>query len=337
MVALPQALLRHSPAPLPRLQPRRVAVVLNRNARKVDDEALAWVRSVVPHEDLFVSVQLDDLGPICEMLIARCYDAVLWGGGDGTFVHGVNALLAAADARGRAMPDVGVMRLGTGNAVAETLGAAEATPDGLGLDLSLLTVDGRDTVFCGFGLDAQILDDFGKTVGMLKRVGLAQAVQSANARYFLAVTGRSIPRFVFSPRTEIVAINRGAPALRIDVDGHQVGEPIAAGRVLWRGLASLASAASIPYYGLGLKMFPHAQKRADRFQLRLSDVGTAEALTRLPEVWRGHYQGKHIHDFLVDKVELLSAKPAPFQSGGDLVGERSAVTIGISPRRVSVV
>jgi diacylglycerol kinase family enzyme len=347
MVALSNAVLRSIPRR--EVLPRRVAVVLNRHARKVDDESLHWIRSVVPHEDLFVSTSLEDLDPICEMLVARHYDAVMWGGGDGTFVRGVEALMRAADRRFSPMPEVGVLRLGTGNAVAETLGNAEATPDGVALDLSraraharrreltLLEVEGKPTVFAGFGLDAQILDDFGRTVSTLKKLGLAQTLQSANLRYFLAVTGRSIPRFVLSPRTEVVAINRGAPAQRIDVDGRPVGAPIPAGRVLWRGQASLASAASVPYYGLGLKMFPHAQQQPDRFQLRLTDCSAAEALTNLPQVWRGQYQSKTIHDFLVDKVELVMAKPAPFQSGGDLLGERSNVTIGVYPRRVTVI
>jgi diacylglycerol kinase family enzyme len=257
--------------------------------------------------------------------------------------------MTVADRHFAKLPEMGVLRLGTGNAVAETLGTADATPDGLSLDLSraraharrreltLLDIEGRPSVFAGFGLDAQILDDFGKTVSWLKRAGLARTVESANLRYFLAVTGRSLPRFLASSRTEVVAINRGAPALRIDVDGREVGAPILAGRVLWRGPASLASMASVPYYGLGLRMFPHAMQRPDRFQLRLSDASAAEILTNLPDIWRGHYQSPRVHDFLVDRVELVMAKPAPLQSGGDVVGERSSVTVGLFPRTVSVI
>jgi diacylglycerol kinase family enzyme len=347
MVALQKSSLRTFARPEPRV--RQVAVVLNTCARKVDDQTLQWIRSVVPHEHLYLSNSLDDLAPICEMLVARQYDAVLWGGGDGTFVRGVGALMQTAASHFARMPEVGVLRLGTGNAVAETLGSAEATPDGLSLDLSraraharrreltLLDIDGQPSVFAGFGLDSQILDDHGRTVDLLKSVGLGGVVQNANLRYFLSVTGMSLPRFVLSPRTEVIAINRGEPAIRIDVDGRPIGAPIPAGRVLWRGQATLASCASVPFYGLGLKMFPHAQQRADRFQLRMSNVSAVEILSHLREVWRGHYQGKHVHDFLCDSVELVLSKPAPFQSGGDLVGDRSRMTIGIHPQRVSVV
>src|SRR5262245_1465865 len=95
MVALTQSAARTIPRP--ELRPRRVAVVLNANARKVDDETLAWVRAVVPHDDLFLSQSLEDLGPICDMLVARRYDAVLWGGGDGTFVQGTGRLLGTCN------------------------------------------------------------------------------------------------------------------------------------------------------------------------------------------------------------------------------------------------
>lgn len=350
MVALHQTSARHlSERTRVRLAPRRVAVVLNPNARKVDAETLSWIRAVVPREDLFISRALDELPALAERLVRDAYDAVLWGGGDGTFTAGVAAVAEAAQRRGRPLPDMGVLQLGTGNALACAIGAGPATPDGVALELSraraharrqrlaMLEVEGRPSMFCGFGLDAQILDDFGRTVGWLRWLGVARHLQSANARYFLAVTTRSIPRFVLSQRAEVVAINRGAPAIRVNVDGEPVGDPVPAGRVLWRGQATLAAAATIPYYGLGLKMFPHAQRRPGRFQLRLSDASTFETLSRLPQVWKGRYQGDHIFDFLVDRVELVVSRPAPFQSGGDLVGERSSVTVGLWDRAISVI
>jgi diacylglycerol kinase family enzyme len=341
----------HQVRPAIRLAPRerRVAVVLNRNARKVDAETLRWVHAVVPGDDLFVSRSIDDAARVAETILERGFDAVLWGGGDGTFALGVSSLAAAAEERGLAMPEVGVLRLGTGNAMAEALGAGPATAQGLAEDLrrarasisrrrvTLLSVEGRPSMFCGFGLDAQILDDFAGTVSMLKRAGIADRVKSAGLRYFLAVTSRSIPRFLLAQRTEVVAINRGSPATRVDVDGDPVGAPIPAGRVLWRGLASLASAASIPFYGLGMRMFPHADRVPGRFQLRLSDMGTAEALAQLPAVWKGRSRSARLHDFLVDEVELVLSRPSPFQSAGDLIGERQQVTIGMWDRPIVVV
>jgi diacylglycerol kinase family enzyme len=350
MVALNAAFPMHSVRPAQRApRPRRVAVVLNANARKVDGETLRWVRTLVAERDLFVSSSLADSPRIAASIVAEGYDAILWGGGDGTFANGVAEIVAAAARAGRALPEMGAIRLGTGNAIADAIGAAAATPVGVAGDLrrvrstrsarelAMLDVEGRPGLFCGFGLDAQILDDLGATLRRLGRLGLADRIRSAGARYFLSVTSRSIPRFIAASRPEIVAINRGAPAIKVDVDGNPIGAPIPAGRVLWRGVATLASAGTIPFYGLGLRVFPHADRMPGRFQLRLSDAGAAEILTHLPAIWKGRYVGKHIHDFLVDEVEIVLSRPAPFQANGDLQGDRERTTLRLWDHPIPVV
>ena len=328
-------------------RPRRVAVVLNANARRVDEETLRWVRAVVPERDLFVSRDVNESPAIARHLVTSGFDAVLWGGGDGTFANGVAEMVAAA--RGRRLPEMGVLRLGTGNAIADAIGASSATREGLADDLqrargakgtrslAMLDVEGRPSLFCGFGLDAQILDDFSATVKTLQRLRIAETVKSAGVRYFLAVAGRSIPRFLTTQRPEVVAINRGAPAIKVDVDGNPVGDPIPAGRVLWRGVATLASASTIPFFGLGMRVFPHADRMAGRFQLRLADPGAAHMLSRLPKIWNGSVASPHIHDYLVDEVELVLSRPSPFQANGDLIGTRERTTIRLWPRPIPIV
>src|SRR5262245_11807500 len=141
---------------------RRVAVVLNVNARRVDGQTVGWVRQLVPVEDLFLSRRLEDAPRICDRLVAERYDAVLFGGGDGTFALGVGALADAASRRGAELPDVGVLRFGTGNGLAYAVGAGPATKEGVAGELALakrakaqrrlqlLEVEGRPTMFAGF-------------------------------------------------------------------------------------------------------------------------------------------------------------------------------------------
>src|SRR5262249_12134983 len=333
-------------------RPRRVAVVLNAHARRVDGQTIRWISGVVPPQDLFVSASVEEGTSIAARIVDADYDAVLWGGGDGTFAAGITAVMAAAGRAGLdplELPDMGVLSIGKGNAIADALGAGTATPDGLAGDLArargaasrrtlpLLDVEGRPAMFCGFGLDAQILDDFSATVGSLRKAGIAEAFKSAGVRYFLSVTSRSIPRFLTTSRPEVVAINRGAPAIKVDVDGKPIGMPIPAGRVLWRGVASLASAGTIPFYGLGMRVFPHVDRLPGRFQLRLSDAGAAEILTHVPKIWNGRFESKRLHDFLVDEVELVLARPAPFQANGDILGERERLTIRYWKHAIPVV
>jgi len=173
---------------------------------------------LVAERDLFVSTSLADSPRIAASIVAEGYDVVMWGGGDGTFANGVAEVVAASARAGRAVPEMGCVRLGTGNAIADTIGAAPATPAGIADDLRraraersarqlpMLDVEGRPGLFCGFGLDAQILDDLGKTLRGLDKVGLADKIRSAGARYFISVTSRSIPRFLTASRPEILTV-----------------------------------------------------------------------------------------------------------------------------------
>src|SRR5262249_15780245 len=78
---------------------RRVAVLVNGNARDVTPKVVAQARDVVPAGDLYVSDDLAAARVIARTLIDRGYEAVLAGGGDGTFVRCVSDLHAAAAQR----------------------------------------------------------------------------------------------------------------------------------------------------------------------------------------------------------------------------------------------
>src|SRR5262249_46470587 len=149
-------------------------------------------RSAVPARDLFVSTDFGVSKQIAHELIDRGYDAVLTGGGDGTFVRCLSDLHAAARQRGhKRLPAMGVLRLATGNCVADTFGVPpDAAIDDV-LDftrtaneraLDLLTVCDQLTPFAGVGLDAQILEDHAAVGRGLDRLGLG-FVRSGWVRY----------------------------------------------------------------------------------------------------------------------------------------------------------
>src|SRR6184192_4409035 len=119
----------------------RVAVLLNGNARNVSESLKRELENFVPPEDLFYSRCFDDARAIARSVLERGYRTVLTGGGDGTFVGYVNclfeqAMMPAAGPLGTALklspvpvcevrlPRFGVLKLGTGNAVADFAGAS---------------------------------------------------------------------------------------------------------------------------------------------------------------------------------------------------------------------
>jgi diacylglycerol kinase family enzyme len=329
----------------------RVAVILNARARGVRPEVLDKLERLVPSNDLFVSSNLEHSREIARTVVERAYDGVLFGGGDGTFVQCLADIAGEARRADAELPGVGVLRLGTGNALADALGASRPTLDGLAHDLrrartaraprtlSLLEVDGRLTPFAGCGLDAQILDDFGKTSRFLDRVvGPSAKHLGAGARYALSCSLRSTPRFLFTRLPEIEIINTGSPAYRIDWrTGKVFDEPLPTGAVLFRGRTALATTATIPYFGLRMKMFPFVYDKPGRFQLRCSTASAYETIRNLPAVFRGEYRTPNLHDFLCDGIEMRMERPVPVQVGGDLSsGLRDRLPIALSSQPVRV-
>ena len=98
-------------------RPARVAVVLNVNAPGVGPEIIRSISSAVDGDALFVCSSLDQLSVVARRILARRFDVVLCGGGDGSFARCVSAVRALVHDPDDA-PAFGVLRLGTGNALA---------------------------------------------------------------------------------------------------------------------------------------------------------------------------------------------------------------------------
>jgi diacylglycerol kinase family enzyme len=331
---------------------QRVAVILNENARGVRRSIIDDLAELVPPHDLYLSRSVDQSRQIAAKVVERAYDTILFGGGDGTFVQCLSDVAAEAAARDVELPSVGVLRLGTGNALADCLGASRPTMDGLAHDLGrarraqrarslqLLTVDGKLTPFAGCGLDAQILDDFGSVGRVIDRFAgpLASAIGAA-PRYALTVGLRSTPRFVLKTLPELEIINTGEPVYPIYWRNGRIleDEAIATGDVIWRGRASLASCSTIPNFGLGMRMFPWADAREGRFQLRCAVSSAYETIRNLPAVFKGEYRSPTLIDFLCTGVEIRMERPVPVQVGGDVQdGARDRLTVEMATTPVRV-
>jgi diacylglycerol kinase family enzyme len=315
----------------------RVAVVLNGNARGVSTKVIGDLRHLLQDDPsrLYVSQSLDQGVFIARHIVNKGFDVVLCGGGDGTFCQVVTDILALRPAR---TPAFGVLRLGTGNALATTLGASPPTRRGLEMDLlraqlsssrrdlPVLRVEGRLTPFAGVGLDSQILADYNDTKKLLAGTPLSNLGQGGMG-YALAVATRSLWRFVLEPLPEVTVRNDGEPAWRVDLHGRPMGEPVPRGGVLYRGPVALAAASTIPYYGLGLRLFPQAEMRRDRFQLRVGNVDALSVLTQLPSIFRGTFSDPRICDFHCTAVTIHAATATPFQVAGDEVGRRTTIHV----------
>jgi diacylglycerol kinase family enzyme len=325
-----------------------VAVVLNGNARSVTGEVIGILTQVLPAGDLFVTHRAEDVPAFAHAVIDRGFSTVLVGGGDGTFVSVVSSVVQIARDRARPCPRFGVLRLGTGNAMGQSMGASVPTARGIASDIlsikggvgsrriRLVEVEGRLAPFAGLGLDAMILGDYVAVRRAFEGTPLAR-LASGGWGYAAAVVTRSIPRYVRGSAFGAHVVNLGEPALRLDSDGRPLGPAIPAGDVVLDGRVKMASVSTIPYYGMGFRMFPFTGERSDRMQLRMTTAGALELVAHLPKIWKGRYGSDTILDFWCTRVRLELDRPTALQIGGDAHGERTDVTFALSDEEIEVV
>jgi len=322
--------------------PRSTAVLLNANARQVNDRVRRGLASMVPAEDLFLSRSPEEAAHIADTVVARRYRTVFTGGGDGTFVSWVNAILDGAERLRRPAPRFGLLALGTGNAVAEVVGARpEAHLHDLGAFLAgraprtrrldLLVCEGRRTPFAGLGIDAAILNDYNWVKSKLRGRGLG-SLGAGIPGYGLAIALRSAPRYLLERRPAYCEIvNTGRAAWRLDARGQPAGPPIAPGELLYAGPCLMAAASTVPFYGFGLKAFPFAASRPGMMQVRVAgNIPISALLANLSRIWSGQFSHPGLADFHAERVHVSFERPMPLQLGGDAAGWRDEIGLGMA-------
>jgi diacylglycerol kinase family enzyme len=317
----------------------RAAVLLNANAKQVTPRVREALAAVVPEEDLFFSASVQDANRIADEVVARRYRTVFTGGGDGTFVSWVNRIL---DRAGRHAPRFGFLALGTGNAMAEVVGArrdrhvetlrAWSSGGATALTrLELLSCDGRRTPFAGLGIDAALVNDYQWLKDRFGQTSLRRACTGIGG-YFLAGALRTAPRVALERRASYCeVVNIGGPAHRLDGAGRRIGPAIRHGELLYAGPCMLAAAATMPFYGFGMKAFPFAGALPGAMQLRLvTEIGVPTVLWNLPRIWSGEFAHPSFLDFHAERATVTFERPMPLQIGGDAEGWREQVTLGMT-------
>jgi len=333
----------------PGAAPRRVAVVVNGRAKNVTSEVISTLDRILEGSDLFVSRRIEDAREIAQTLVLRQYDTVLTGGGDGTFTVMVTEVVREARKRAAALPRFGLLKLGTGNALAWVVGARDLKGGEVDADIRrlcqeagsrqvrLIEVEGIITPFCGLGADAHVLADYGWVKQHLAGTALRR-LSSGPPGYAIAAVTRTLPSLLFAGMTHCKVINAGAEAFRVGTHGSVVGRPVRAGEVLYDGPMRLCALSTIPYYGYGFRMFPFAEDRPDRMQLRISTIKPHEFIYHLKEIWRGEYENPDcLFDFLVENVTLEFEPKVPLQVAGDPRGERARLDVGLCPTPIELV
>lgn len=334
----------------------RVAVLLNANAHRVTERVVRQLSHAVPQGDLYVSRSELDCRRIAQAVLDRRYHTVFTGGGDGTFMGFANEILNQLDVRRRhhhqaTAPRFGVLKLGTGNALAAVVKASSARGDGILDDvlraragevpgyraIDLLMVDGKRAPFAGLGLDGKLLNDY---IWLKKNVakGMLHGLMTGGTGYFTSIALKTVPHYLtHSTFVDCEIENLGVTAYRLGPDGLPRGEGVPKGGIMYRGELMMAAAGTIPCLGYGMRMFPFAGKRKGMMHLRIGALPTTSILANLPKLWAGQWQPEGMFDFHCSDVRIKFARPMPLQVSGDAEGYRDEVRFSMANEPVELI
>lgn len=329
---------------------RRFAVMLNDNAKKVTPRIREELQALVPPDDLFFSRSVEEADRITRTLVTRRYPVVFTGGGDGTVVDFIDRITRVSEELADyPQPNIGILRLGTGNAIAQMVSSGSFSSDIRSYiangfrdlqTLHLIEAEGRRFPFSGLGWDAEILNDYRdfKAAWEGKAV-LGKAVQNVGGyfgAFFLRTFPRIVSRTVRRAKPRVVVTNLGERAVRIG-SGGVVRSLFGPGEVLYDGPLVIAMAATAPYYGFGLKVMPYAGQAQNAMHLRLGNMPVTAAIANLGPLWRGEWEHDEMRDFYVMHVRLDFDSDVPFQIGGDAEGLRRSMEFRFSEATVQLV
>ena len=314
----------------------RAVAIVNGHARGLRGRLRTRLEAALPGGVRFTE-SLDEARATIRTEIRHGVDLIVLGGGDGTVVMGLTLIGEACRGTARPEPAIAVLRMGSGNAIADTVGASDDVVDELGRlsrgagtrrEVPLIDVLGVRAPFVGMGVDAQLLEDQAAIGRVVDRVPGGRRFIGGTTRYALSVALRSVPRFATGTRPHAIVTNLGAPAIEMGREGP-TGRSVPAGDELWAGACTLVAGATIPFFGFGLKMFAFASSTPGKFHLRCGDAGLFEIMRSTPAAFRGEYFSDHVRDFMCDRVAIELDREAAIEAGGELLGRRTRVELAL--------
>lgn len=344
------------------LDPRRVAVLLNRQARKVNDAMAKHIERVVGRDNLFFSRSMEEAEAFAREIVQRGYGTVVCGGGDGTLVRTYNLVQRYIDESNAwrleryrrfgevqnrlSTPRFAFLSLGTGNGLRRVVNATdpltnlrtlvEDGADGT-VEVPLIACNGDRFLFGGLGYDSMLLNDYNwlrtNVSGPLARP-LVQTVLG----YFAALAARTLPRLARTGMKLNGKITAVGQAYYIDPRRGDAACPMGNESTLYNGPLNMLGVGTTPFFGYGLKVFPFASLVPGMMHVRVARITPGAVLANLPAIWRGTYRNaSQMFDFLARGVRVELDEPFPFQHSGDDQGLAKHLEFTVTDDRLKLV
>jgi diacylglycerol kinase family enzyme len=317
---------------------KKTAVLLNQNARKVTPKLINQLQEAAPDADFYVTKTLEEGNQALKQIAKGRYKMLFTGGGDGTICHAITQLNEKC--QNKKMPTLGILPLGTGNAIAsflESPPAKDCIPASIyaqkeSLSFAHLEHENGNTqaAFGGFGWDAFILDRYYRWRNFCKQHTLLKPLSEGLGAYLLSGLGWAVPAMaVRPPRWYIKVYSGDNEAWQLDELGQKV-KYIAPQSLMYEGYAQFCSFGTCPYFGYRLKALPFAALQNDSMHIRIADVSPIIPALHLKSLWQGTFNHDRVHDFLAKDFRVELSDQAAIQMGGDIVGHLDHLDVSMS-------
>jgi len=318
----------------------------------VSPKVIEYIEELIEPSDIYFTKSLDESAFATEKILNKGYRTVFAGGGDGTVMQFINSLArvcpspengaaGAAEMRNY-LPNLGILSLGTGNAIGRLVSSGSALSDlkvfvsNPSLDvepLSLVESEGRLFFFGGFGWDAEILNDYRHLKEKYGETRLKPVFQNVGG-YFASALGVTVPRKVYKffkkDNLKVKITVSGGTAYEVGKDGG-MGRRFLSSECIYEGDCNACLVGTIPFFGYGMKLLPFAAKHREFMHLRVSRISTIKALANLHSLWKGEYVSDDLNDFYVQHIKVSFNQPVPFEIAGDPMGSREEAEFRINP------
>ncbi len=326
---------------------KRVAVILNKNARRYTGLLEANIARIVPKKQIWATGTIVEAQQAVREILEGGFDMIFCGGGDGTIVTTVSTIrkiqLAGLDFP---VPPIGILKMGTGNAWTYAVGVKgglaqlSRVVNGGYYSISaypLVQVGDLLCPFAGVGWDAAILNDYYELNRELNGSFISPLMKNLFG-YICASAVKTVPRFVRGAEAlEVEVTFTGSRLLKPDRKGNYFPITDRTSKVIYHGPAAIVAAGTIPFFGYALRAFPYAGRVPGMMNLRIANLDVSDAIRHIQGFWSGTYFSHKIVDFLADGVRLTFTRDEPIEVGGDPKGYTREIDFTVPDFTVNIV
>jgi diacylglycerol kinase family enzyme len=201
--------------------------------------------------------------------------------------------------------------------------------------------------FAGVGFDSLLLNDYKDLQEWTSRSALLKNRFESVWGYTVALFTRTLPKCIVD-HSHIVTVELSTTKHALWVD-HRRGDVVRSitpktteeKTLLYRGKAGIVAAATTPFYGGNLKLFPFARLTENGCQVRVGRIHPIQGVLNMLQIFKGTYRNSDMGclDFIGTQftLEVQGEQGYPVQHSGESMGRSQHVELEVLKDQVRFV